>query len=181
MQASVFSVFARYHEACEKEFEMRIAKAYILLFVALTMRPASAQSAGTAQGPNPARSPVILLSGYKLQVVKGIDTFGAVIWKERGAEIHFEQGAYIPDPIASEKVSHILWKQEQVIDGKKVQSMYTKSHQLVVSFPELHADFFATIHSRQELAEMLLMVVTYRTEQYPVDASLLAPAPKSTK
>lgn len=160
---------------------MRLSKGGLLLFLALTLRPASGQSTSVTQGASAARSPVVLLPGYRIQIVKGIDTFGAVIWKEHGMAIDFSRGMYLEDPVSSEKESHILWKQEQSINGKKVQCVYTKSHQLIVNFPELHAYFYARIHSRQELAEMLLMTVTYDIHEYPVDPSSLGQLRKPKK
>jgi len=160
---------------------MRLAMIGMLVFLVISVQQASSQSAGATQRADSARSPVILLPGYKLQTVKGIDTFGAVIWKEHGAEIQFSQGAHLEDPMESVKESQVLWKQEQVVSGKKVQCIYTKSHQLIVNFPELHALFFATIHNSQELTEMLLMTVTYDIHEYPVDPSSLGQLRKPKK
>ncbi len=157
---------------------MKLITVGLLFFLIFTVTQAAGQGSAANQGPDSPRSPVRLLPGYKLQIVNGIDTFGAVIWREHGAQIYYELGPHLDDPVASKKDSQILWKQEQLVNGKKVQCMYTKSHQFVVNFPELRSYFSARIHNRQELAEMLLMTLTYGVQEYPVDPSLLAPLPK---
>jgi hypothetical protein len=54
-----------------------------------------------------------------------------------------------------------LWRKKQVINGQAVVLLYTQEKRLIVSFPESHANFYATVDSPEALTEMLLMVLTY--------------------
>jgi len=64
----------------------------------------------------------------------------------------------------------------------KFQCTYTRSHELIVSFhPSLTANFRAKIHNQQELADMLLMVVTFNLEGYPFDPASIATISKRQK
>jgi hypothetical protein len=54
-----------------------------------------------------------------------------------------------------------IWRRDQIVGGHKVVMVFTKSKSLIVSFPEDHANFHATITSPADTADMLLMVLTY--------------------
>ena len=54
-----------------------------------------------------------------------------------------------------------LWRRNQVIRGHEVKIVFTKSKRLVISFPDAHANFYATIRSNADLTDALLMVLTY--------------------
>ena len=41
--------------------------------------------------------------------------------------------------------------------------VFTKSRRFVVSFPESHANFYATIRNESDMADMLLMLSTFET------------------
>jgi hypothetical protein len=143
----------------------------IFLILIAPLSQACGQDIDRNGNPIPPRSPLVLLPNYKLEILKGIDTDGARIWKKPGVEIEYAQGMYLEDATAHMKADEIVWKQEQVINKQKVQCFYTKSHDLIVSFPSLHAYFSARIHNQQELTDMLLMVVTYNVDGYPVRRS----------
>src|SRR5438876_4456674 len=54
-----------------------------------------------------------------------------------------------------------LWRRNQVIRGHEVKIVFTKSKRLVISFPDAHANFYATIRSDADLTDALWMVLTY--------------------
>jgi hypothetical protein len=60
------------------------------------------------------------------------------------------------------------WRKKQLINGQQAVFVFTKSRRLVVSFPESHANFYATVRNESELADMLLMLATF--ERSKVDA-----------
>ena len=60
-------------------------------------------------------------------------------------------------------VSGEKWRKKQVINGQEAAFVFTKSRRLVVSFPESHANFYATVRDESELADMLVMILTFET------------------
>jgi hypothetical protein len=154
----------------------------LLLFLPL-------QSFGLAQNgmelkqKSEALSPVQLLPGYKLQIVPGVEGSGGTIWKRGGPTIGFNlpQCCFgnIADSIES---TSVLWRQEQIINGQKVICVFTKSHELVITFPKSLSNFQANVRNQQELAEILLMVLTYDPYKgYQVDPSAVEPTPVPNK
>ena len=128
--------------------------------------------------PIPPRSPVVLLPGYRVDIRKAIDSEWRIIWKAEGLKLDFGQGGYREDETKTLKKQQILWTQEQTLNKHKAQLVYTSSHKLIVSFPNLNAVFTAQIHSQRDLADMLLMVATFDKDWYPIDSTLVAPVPK---
>jgi hypothetical protein len=75
--------------------------------------------------------------------------------------------------------SQVLWREEQTINGQRVVCVYTKSKELIVSFPKLVANFRAKIRNQNELAAMLLIVLTYEPHQgYAADPGAIVPPPQ---
>ncbi len=116
------------------------------------------------------RSPVVLLSGYKVQIIPGIDSSGGKIWKERGLTIEIELCCGFGNAAESVDKSQILWREEQTFNGQRVVCVYTRSKHLIVSFPKLITNFRAKIRNPNELTEMLLMVLTFEPQQGYVTA-----------
>lgn len=116
-------------------------------------------------------SPVRLLPGYKVQLTTGADAVGGIIWKDGGMKIDFGMGLHVG--VASDLVdkSDVVWREEQVVNGAQVICVYTKSHDFIVSFPRLTTNFQGKIRSQRDLAEMLIMVLTFEpTRGYPVES-----------
>jgi|SRR5215475_14792342 len=137
------------------------ASLLLLLIAALTQ--VHAQELDRSNSAIPPRSPIVLLPKYKLEISKGVDTTGMAIWREGGFSIRYVQGMYIESDtdIIRRTKDEILWTQEQLVNKQKLVLTCTKSHGLFASFPALHASFSAKIHSQQDIADMLLMVVTF--------------------
>lgn len=55
----------------------------------------------------------------------------------------------------------ILWSKEQVLDGRAVQLALTKDRMLYLTFPETAANFYGKATSEEDIADMLLTVLTY--------------------
>ncbi len=148
---------------------------FLLTVVSLT---AIAQSRDTTKSP-PLRSPVQLLSGYKIQLSSGIDTWGGTIWKVGGLKIIWHSGLHVG--VAADLVDKkdVAWREEQVVNGQQVVCVYATSSDLIGSFPRLVTNFQGHIERQQDLAEMLLMILTFEpTHGYAVESGAIVPIPQ---
>ncbi len=132
----------------------------ISLVLIMSAGSLSAQSA-KASGPRNIR----LLPGYVNTSVRPLDSAaGGRISKPHGLVIVYDiglaAGHYETDP---EWTDHARWRTEQVINGKRVVCIYSRSKQLLVTFPDDSANFYAKIRNPRDWADMMLMVLTYRS------------------
>jgi|HubBroStandDraft_6_1064221.scaffolds.fasta_scaffold02825_3 hypothetical protein len=144
--------------------------AFLLSVVSLTV---IAQSRNATKLPA-LRSPVQLLTGYKLQIGSGTDTWGGTIWKVGGLKIEWDSGLHVG--VAADLVDKkdVAWQEEQVVNGQQVICVYTTSNDLIVSFPRLVTNFQGHIERQQDLAEMLLMILTFEpTHGYAVESGAI--------
>ena len=108
--------------------------------------------------------------------------FGGRIWKVGGLSIDFDAGIYNPKAIDSIEKKDVQWRVDQIWNGHRVVLVYGSSGRVAVSIIDLAANFQAKVHNEQELAEMLLMVLTYDPRQgYPVDPSAIVNQSEKTK
>jgi hypothetical protein len=64
----------------------------------------------------------------------------------------------------------------------RVICVYTKSNEFVVSIPRLAVNFRRHTQNQQEIAEMLLMVLTYEPSHgYAVEPGAIVPVPQNLK
>ena len=105
-----------------------------------------------------------LLPGYRVTENQGIDSVVGNISKGAGRlTIHFDIFGATGNQADSEEVEKsTIWRREQKINGARVICVYTKSRDLIVTFP-LSANFVARIRNQQDLADMLLMVLTFHS------------------
>ena len=146
----------------------RIGLTTLLMLVAIGCQ-ASAKGSVTEQ-QNGNQSPVHLLPGFKWTLIPGIDSGGGTISNNDGLKI--EVGLCCGFAIEADEVSKnmVLWHDEQIVNGERVLLVFTKSKELIISFPISTAraiNFRAKIRSQKELAEMLLMVLTYQPPPHP--------------
>jgi len=109
----------------------------------------------------------------------GIDTWGGAIWKVGGLKIEWDSGLHVG--VAADLVDKkdVAWRENQVINGQQVICVYTRSNDLIVSFPRLVANFQGHIQHQQDLAEMLLMIMTFEpTHGYAVESGAIVPIPQ---
>jgi hypothetical protein len=122
-----------------------------------------------------------LLEGYKYKRSRTFDTVNGVIYKDGGLRIEFESGmneGYAADP--KEQKTYV-WFREQEINGHKVFLALTlpgvgtrwqpitprrTNRILMVTFPGQlgpmqAANFYAEVIDDKEIADMLLMVLTF--------------------
>ena len=105
-----------------------------------------------------------MLTGYVHRRGQGIDSVVGNITREGGLVIEYDIGrlaGVYTDCKTCGWTEGELWRRNQVINGQSVQIVFTKSKRLVISFPTTHANFYATIKSEADLADTLLMVLTY--------------------
>ena len=113
------------------------------------------------ESAKPHASGINLLPGYQLQVDRGFDSPSGKISNENGFKIEVEFCCHFGNAAESIEERQIAWKQKQDLKGQSVTFVLTKSHDIVVSFPEYGTNFLAHIRNESEMADMLLMVVTF--------------------
>jgi hypothetical protein len=137
----------------------------------------------TALADDPSYGNIKLLDGYRYKRSRTFDTINGLIYKEGGLSIEFESGiseGYAVDPKEQNKY---VWYREQVINGHKVLLALARSgvstrwepekprgtkprNILMVTFPGKFgpndaANFYAEVLNEKEVADMLLMVLTF--------------------
>ena len=137
--------------------------AFCLMFSAFLISVSAQEHENSFEKPAPGG--IRLLDGYHHhQTDHPLDSITGKIWKQHGVTISYDialnAGDYSTSP---EWNKSVLWRTEQVVNGEKVVCVFTKSKQLLIVFPRLMANFYADIHSRRDLADMMLMVLTYNS------------------
>ncbi len=152
---------------------MRVVTCFVWMFLLIT--PAFGQ--GEPYGG------VRLIEGYTYKRSRTFDTINGTISKKGGVSIEFESGVsegYAADPKDKDKY---LWYREQVINGHRVMLALTTTGKGTVWTPEKPrgiasakilmvtypggfgpmdaANFYAEVVSEEEIAEVLLMVLTF--------------------
>ncbi len=144
----------------------------LLLFVLLLcsfVLSASAQDNRLSKPPKPPPPGGIkLLKGYVHTPLQGIDTWVGRIKKEGGLNIKYDIGS-----LAGEYVNHCLynntcvWYKEQQLKAGLVKIALTEYETIIATFPKTTANFYAEVKSQEDIAEFLLMILTYDEAQVP--------------
>lgn len=107
-----------------------------------------------------------LLDGYVHTRRQGIDSSVGRISKKGGVNISYDIG--MPDEkldvtinCLGYKLTSCVWKKEQELKGEPVQIVLLKNGQMQASFPKSGALFYAQIKSPEDIADFLLMILTY--------------------
>lgn len=106
-----------------------------------------------------------LLPGYHNQPTYGIDSKTGIISKEGGVEIHYDIGDMAgdyTDCLTCGWTKGEVWRRKQLVNGQKAVFVFTNKKRLVISFPSSHANFYATIHTSEQLTDTLLMLLTFQ-------------------
>ena len=113
-----------------------------------------------------------LLPGYKHQPLQGFDSTVGEVKKEEGLRIIYEigrltkpgapriGGSFSDRPKQTPK-DKIRWYLEQVVGGQPIHVAYLKDNTLLASFPKKGTNFSVTVRNTGEMAEALLMILTY--------------------
>jgi hypothetical protein len=141
----------------------------------------------TALADDPPYGGLKLLDGYRYKRSRTTDTINGVIYKDGGLSIEFESGiseGYAADPRQKAKY---VWYREQIINEHKIflalgeggaatkwkperPRSATLGRVLMVTFPGKFgpndaANFYAEVLDEKEIAETLLMVLTFDPTQ----------------
>lgn len=134
---------------------------YLMLVVVVILNSIVSAQALSATPPG-----IRLLPGYTERKGRPIDSIGGTISRPHGLVMGYDigigAGHYELDP---RWTKHALWRTEQIINGKKAVCIFTKSKELLIAFPDDLTNFYAEIHSQRDLADMMLMVLTYGSQQ----------------
>lgn len=106
-----------------------------------------------------------LLPEYKIQTGTGFDTWVGTISKPGGLSIDYDIGDLAGDYSSCKQCGWIegeVWRRHQQLNGTLATVVFTKERRLIVSFPKYNANFYATVHNEGEVADMLLMLATYK-------------------
>jgi hypothetical protein len=113
-----------------------------------------------------------LLAGYEHQPLQGFDSIVGKISKKAGLQISYEIGSlprpgglrlggqFSDRPKLTQK-DQVRWYLEQSVNGQPVHLAHRKDNVLLVSFPQKGMNFSVTVRSADEMAEALLMILTY--------------------
>lgn len=106
-----------------------------------------------------------MLPGYVHKPSRfNLDSRTGVIAQQGGLSIAYDIGTAAGDYTTCKLCDWTkdeIWRREQVVQGHKVVVVFTNTKRLIVSYPEEHANFYATITSPEQMTDMLLMVLTY--------------------
>ncbi len=157
------------------------------LCVLLGPRSSMMQETGARKQQTATRSPVRLLPGYKFELTQGIEGgYGVRVWKDGGLSISGSTGCCFAAEANSIGKDQLRWREEQEINERRATLAYTKDQDLVITFTDdknsYPANFTAHVRDEHDVAETLLMVLTYEpVHGYPVAPELVAPAPREPK
>lgn len=145
---------------------------FLILFVLTLTFSLSAQSNKSSlpnSGVTPRNPPpggIELLSGYVNLKSQGIDTLVGEIKKTGGITIHYDIGesaGFYTDYCRFE--GNCLWSKVQKINGREVRIGLTAAQLIIVTFPQDSANFYAETTSPENIADFLLMILTYKVSQ----------------
>lgn len=145
----------------------------LIFFVSILMFSASAQTVKTLTLPKPPATladpppgDIELFDGYTHKSGRGIDSRGGEISKPGGMIIHYDIGqmaGLFAGRCVSEK--ECLWYKGQKINGRDVWLSLTKDGRIYATFPKDYANFFAQTKSSEDIADFLIMVLTYKIKE----------------
>ena len=114
----------------------------------------------------PNKCPVTLLKGYKHKGQFGIDSRPGTIYKDGGLIITYDicgQAGCAILPGNSRTDERFTAYTEQSINGIIIRIAFKKANpsECVMTLPKYYANFVAQIKTPQEMADMLLMVLSF--------------------
>lgn len=128
--------------------------------------PVFAQNTKTFVFPTPTPVPppgnIKLLEGYTHIKKQGIDTSVGEISKLNGITIRYDNG-HLAGRVAGRYCGsgNCLWYKQQKINGRTVWIGLTKDERILATFPEIYVNFYAQTKSPEDIADFLLMILTY--------------------
>ncbi len=117
--------------------------------------------------PAPSELHISLLQRYSDHRLPGIDsTVGEISKSDTGGlKIEYDIGEMAGVETECKGCGWTdgeVWRKKVIVDGEPVTVVYTSKKMLIVSFPKLTANFHGTVNSPEDMADMLLMTMTYK-------------------
>jgi hypothetical protein len=146
----------------------------LLLFLVSTLTlSALGQNTKTLTLPKPTPTPsapppgnIQLLSGYTHTRLQGTDTSVGEISKPDGMTIQYDNGRlaglYARGCWSKDAC---LWYKSQKINGREVWLGLTKEGRIIATFPKEFANFYAQTKSPEDIADFLIMIMTYKAQE----------------
>ena len=143
---------------------------FLVIFLTLT---ASAQATKTLTLPKPTPTPseqppgdIELLYGYTHTRRKGIDSRVGDISKPEGMTVRYDIGDMAGvNPGICAYLRDCLWYKKQIINGREVWLGLSKEGQIFATFPKENANFYAQTKTPEDIADFLIMVLTYKVKE----------------
>jgi hypothetical protein len=102
-----------------------------------------------------------LLPGYQVEERTGIDAIEGTITKRDGPTVRYDIGKFRTNVARLQEKDRLRWYKEHEANGRPVHLALAKDGTLYVTFPYFAANFQAKVANEAEMAEVLLMVLTY--------------------
>lgn len=140
-----------------------------LFQIALTFS-ALAQDTKTLVSPKPTPDPppgnIQLLENYLHIKAEAIDTEQGEISKPEGMKIYYQNGDVAGDHADNWcGKGECVWYKVQKINGCEVRLGLTKEGKVVARFPKDFANFYAQTKSQEDIADFLIMILTYKIKE----------------
>jgi hypothetical protein len=148
----------------------------VLLCAVSCQKPPTVASVNRAVFANGAS--ITLLAGYELRGGTGIDSYVGTISKPGAVIVVYDIGGMAGTYTECKKpcwTDGELWrKRKKIASGGTLVYVYTAKHRLICTVLESKANFYATVSSEQDIADMLEMVSSFappiRTGNWPLTA-----------
>jgi hypothetical protein len=114
--------------------------------------------------PDPPPGGIRLIKGYTHKTLQGIDTRVGRISKKGGVTINYDIG-HLAGNYAVMESKRAQWFRERRVAGEIVQIAFSKKGKVYITFPRANANFDANIKTPTEMADVLLMVLTFRDKK----------------
>ncbi|MCE9567133.1 MAG: hypothetical protein K8U57_34455 [Planctomycetes bacterium] len=149
-----------------------VLSAWMLTFSFLSVNAACAEEAKKGDARSEPATTVValtptmsiqLLPGYTHEKKKGADSLVGEIAKKDGLTITYDIGKFGAQTLENE-----LWHKEQTLLGKKVKIVYSKQKELLVVVgvgEKVYASFYTKVKSEEDVAEVLLIVLSCTQEK----------------
>lgn len=110
--------------------------------------------------------------GSTAKNLQGKDSLVGAVSRDNGLTIHYDIGALAGNYTKGLKDDDLAWRKEQTAGGRPVQTALTKDRTLYVTFPDDNANFYGKVSTDEELADFLLMTLTYVPQKGVVAAEM---------
>ena len=110
--------------------------------------------------PDPPPGGIRLLEGYVHETLQGKDTRVGRISKKGGITINYDIGK-LAGNYAVSRSKRAQWFREQRVATQLVQIAFSKEGTVYITFPQAAANFYASVKTPSEMADALLMVLTF--------------------